>query len=91
MEIEGEQITIVQGNKREIADFESGDVRKIGDTAFAELRIISRRGGKEIRGFYYFDAGELTMIWGAPGAERPDPTKADEMAKARILTLQSDQ
>jgi uncharacterized protein (TIGR03067 family) len=91
MEIDGEQITIVQGDKREVAKIESGEVRKIGETAFAELKITSAGGGKQIRGFYYFDENELTMIWGAPGAERPDPTNAEEMAKARILTLLADQ
>ena len=89
MAFDGEQISIVQGGKREVADFESGEVQQIGDSSVAELKITSAGGARVIRGFYYFDADELTMIWGAPGEKRPDPTKPEENAKARVLTLEA--
>ena len=94
LEIEFDQgnIIIAQGDKREVGKLNASDVGMIGETSFAEIVIAPIEGDKkEIRGFYYYDNGELTLIWGAPGAARPDPTNRDDFAKARILTLQAAQ
>lgn len=92
LEVAGKEIVIGQGDKREIGTLESSVPSKIGETSFAEIKISSAKGkGKDIRGFYYLDDGELTMIWGAPGEARPDPTNQEQFAKARILTMRAAQ
>ena len=88
MEFVGEDIVIKHGKKRETAKFEIGEFESEGDSVFAELEIKSnRKNTPSIKGFFNKNGEVLTMVWGAPGAERPNPEDAEEIEAARTLTL----
>lgn len=91
VEFDAGKMIIRSGAKEEIGMLSAKQVSMIGETSFAEVEIspMNKEGDrKDIRGFYYLEEGELTFIWGAPGAERPDPTDREDFASARILTLE---
>ena len=88
LEFVDEKIIIKQGDKLETGKFEIGKVRQTEDQVVTELEIKSaRKNGPTIKGFYYVGAGKLTMVWGAPGAKRPNPNVDAEIKAARTFKL----
>lgn len=89
MEFIDGNIVIKHGKKRETGKFEIGKIAVSDDADFAELEIkSSRENMPPIKGFYTRNGDIVTMVWGAPGAKRPDPNVGAEIEAARTLTLQ---
>ncbi|QEG23066.1 hypothetical protein [Mariniblastus fucicola] len=88
IQIEGQNILVQQGDKQEIGKLKSADASPVSKSKFSEMEIESTRENvPSIRGFYYFEGDKLTMVWGSPGADRPNPSNASGLESARILTL----
>ena len=78
----------MSGDKVEIGKFEVGQVQKTEDQSITELEIKStRKNAPSIKGFYYQVGDDLTMVWGAPGAKRPNPGSEKDIEAARTLNL----
>jgi len=89
MEFIDGNIVIKHGKKRETGKFEIGNIAVSDESDFAELEIkSSRENMPTIKGFYTRNGDVVTMVWGAPGAKRPDPNVSEEIKAARTLTLQ---
>ena len=85
---EGEQILFKAGSRTERGSLvlEASDEQS---SQYSPMRIDSPSGKKPaIKGVYSFEGETLTMIWGAPGAEQPNPESSDDLGKARVLKLQ---
>lgn len=83
-----EDIVIQVGEKREVGKFEIGEAHKTKVNVFTELEIkSSQENGPSIKGFYFSEGETLFMVWGAPGADRPNPNVPAELEAARTLFL----
>ena len=88
MKFVGEDIVIKYGKKRETGKFVVGKIASTNGSESADLEIkSSRKDMPSIKGFYTKKGDVVTMVWGAPGAERPDPNVREEIKAARTLTL----
>ena len=88
MKFVGEDIVIKHGKKRETGKFVAGKIASTNGSESADLEIkSSRKDMPSIKGFYTKKGDVVTMVWGAPGAERPDPNVREEIKAARTLTL----
>lgn len=88
MKFVGEDIVIKHGKKRETGKFVVGKIASTNGSESADLEIkSSRKDMPSIKGFYTKKGDVVTMVWGAPGAERPDPNVREEIKAARTLTL----